>query len=66
MSWNQPVGHFFDVITRGHGTMYSYASRISARLLGHRGLHPALQLSQHAVVAGLPAADQGRLEDLKP
>lgn len=23
-----PVGHFFDVITHGHGAMYSYASRI--------------------------------------
>ena len=27
----QPVGHFFDVMTRGYGTMYSYASRIPAR-----------------------------------
>ena len=24
-----PVGHFFDVMTHGHGVMYSYASRIS-------------------------------------
>src|SRR5262249_13651450 len=24
-----PAGHFFDVITNGHGVMYSYASRIS-------------------------------------
>jgi mono/diheme cytochrome c family protein len=24
-----PVGHFFDVMTNGHGTMYSYAARIN-------------------------------------
>jgi mono/diheme cytochrome c family protein len=26
---NQPVGHYFDVISNGKGIMYSYASRIS-------------------------------------
>lgn len=25
---NAPLGHFFDVITHGYGTMYSYASRV--------------------------------------
>ena len=25
---NAPVGHFYDVITNGYGTMYSYASRV--------------------------------------
>ena len=26
-----PVGHFFDVITNGYGTMYSYANRVEPR-----------------------------------
>ena len=27
----EPVGHFFEVITHGHGVMYSYASRVPPR-----------------------------------
>ena len=29
-----PVGHFFDVITRGYGVMYSYADPASAAIAG--------------------------------
>jgi mono/diheme cytochrome c family protein len=59
----QPVGHFFEVITRGHGTMYSYASRIAPRDRWAIAAYiRALQLSQHAVAAELPAQDQNRLE----
>ena len=33
--------HFYDVITNGHGVMYSYADRVSVgRSLGHRRLYP--------------------------
>lgn len=28
---NAPVGHFYDVITNGYGSMYSYASRVPPR-----------------------------------
>ena len=45
----KPVGHYFDVMTRGFGTMYSYASRIPARDRWAIAAYiRALQLSQHA------------------
>jgi mono/diheme cytochrome c family protein len=51
-----PVGHFFDVMTHGHGAMYSYASRISPddrwRIAAYIR---ALQLSQSATKAELEA-----------
>ena len=51
----EPVGHFFDVMTRGYGTMYSYAARIPARDRWCIAAYiRALQLSQHAVAADLP------------
>ncbi len=34
----KPVGHYFDVMTRGYGTMYSYASRIPPRTAGRSRL----------------------------
>ncbi len=63
----EPVGHFFDVITRGHGTMYSYASRIPPRDRWAIAAYiRALQLSQHAVAAGLPTGDQSQLGGITP
>jgi hypothetical protein len=59
----QPVGHYFDVMTHGFGTMYSYASRIPARDRWAIAAYiRALQLSQHAIVSELPPEDRGRLE----
>ncbi|HEV3309611.1 MAG TPA: cytochrome c [Chloroflexota bacterium] len=59
----KPVGHYFDVMTRGFGTMYSYASRIPPRDRWAIAAYiRALQLSQHAAVSELPAEDQARLE----
>lgn len=37
---NQPLGHFFEVITHGYGAMYSYAAHTTPGSLGDRGLHP--------------------------
>jgi len=63
----EPVGHFFDVMTRGFGTMYSYAARIPARDRWAIAAYiRALQLSQHAHAAGLPAEDQGQLQGITP
>jgi hypothetical protein len=63
----EPVGHFFDVMTRGYGTMYSYASRIPVRDRWAIAAYiRALQLSQHARAADLPAADRGRLSGATP
>jgi mono/diheme cytochrome c family protein len=54
-----PPGHFFEVITEGHGTMYSYAARIAVadrwKIVAYIR---ALQLSRHATLdelATLPA-----------
>lgn len=46
---NMPVGHFYDVITNGYGTMYSYASRIEPQdRWAIVAYIRALQLSQNA------------------
>lgn len=54
-----PAGHFFDVMTKGYGTMYSYASsvppgdrwRIAAYIR-------ALQLSENAALADVPEKEE--------
>ena len=62
-----PVGHFFEVITNGHGAMYSYAARIPVddrwAIIAYIR---ALQLSQHATRADLekipdPTVEERRL-----
>jgi mono/diheme cytochrome c family protein len=59
---HQPIGHFFDVMTRGYGTMYSYAARVPPRDRWAIAAYiRVLQLSQHAVVADLPAEDRNQL-----
>ena len=59
----QPIGHFFDVITKGYGTMYSYAMRVPPRDRWAIAAYiRVLQLSQHAEVADLPDEDRRRLE----
>ena len=46
---NMPVGHFYDVITNGYGTMYSYASRVEPQDRWAIAAYiRALQLSQYA------------------
>jgi hypothetical protein len=61
-----PVGHFFDVITNGYGRMYSMAERIPVEdrwaIIAYIR---ALQLSQNASVADLPAQDRTTLENLR-
>jgi mono/diheme cytochrome c family protein len=57
-----PVGHFFGVITRGHGAMYSYAARIAPKDRWMIAAYiRALQLSQYARADELPQADQNKL-----
>ena len=57
-----PVGHLFDVITNGFGAMPDYATQIPA---GDRwaiiAYVRALQLSAHATLADVPAAERDRL-----
>jgi mono/diheme cytochrome c family protein len=55
-----PVGHFFDVMTHGHGAMYSYAARIPVEDRWRIAAYiRALQLSRYA-----PADDLKRFEGL--
>ncbi len=61
-----PIGHFFDVITRGYGVMYSYASRIPIKDRWAISAYiRALQLSQNAKLENLSHQDQMKLENIK-
>lgn len=55
--------YLYDVITNGHGVMYSYADRVPpADRWAVIAYVRALQESQNAEVAGLPAEDRAKLE----
>jgi mono/diheme cytochrome c family protein len=58
-----PVGHFFDVMTNGFGTMYSYADRIAPEdRWAIVAYIQALQMSQNATVDDVPPEAQSALE----
>lgn len=53
---DSPVGYFYNAITNGFGRMYSYAARIKPEdRWAIAGYIKALQLSQNASVADVPA-----------
>jgi mono/diheme cytochrome c family protein len=57
-----PVGHFFDVMTNGFGAMPDYAAQTSVRDRWAIAAYiRALQLSQHARVDDVPAAERDKL-----
>ncbi|HEX4260123.1 MAG TPA: cytochrome c [Acetobacteraceae bacterium] len=57
-----PVQHFYDVITRGHGAMYSFANRVQPRDRWAIAAYiRALQLSQHATLADVAPDQRGAL-----
>lgn len=57
-----PPQHFFDVITDGHGVMYSYADRVQVEDRWAIAAYiRALQLSQHEQFADLTPAERSRL-----
>src|SRR5487761_221837 len=59
---NSPVGHFFDVMTNGYGTMYSYAERVSVKDRWRIAAYiRALQLSQNATVSEVPPPERLKL-----
>jgi hypothetical protein len=63
----EPLGHFFDVITHGHGVMYSYAARVPPRDRWAIAAYiRVLQFSQHARVSELPDEDRRALEETVP
>ena len=58
-----PVGYFYDVITNGYGAMYSYASQVPVEdRWAIVAYVRALQLSQFAPVADVPADRHPELE----
>jgi mono/diheme cytochrome c family protein len=62
----QPIGYFFDVMTQGFGQMSSYASQVpSEDRWAIASYIRALQFSQHAPVADLPAQDRAKLGGAK-
>ena len=57
---NQPVGHFYDVITSGFGAMASYASRIPVEdRWAIVAYIRALQLAHNATITDVPACRSG-------
>jgi hypothetical protein len=61
-----PVGHFFEVMTNGYGTMPTYAARISPEdRWAIVGYIRALQLSQHATLDDVPAQERQQLGTVK-
>ncbi len=60
---DQQPGYFFDVMTNGFGVMPNYAQQIPvADRWAIAGYVRALQLSQRAMLADVPAADRGQLD----
>ena len=60
-----PVGHFFDVMSNGYGSMYSYASRIEPEDRWRIAAYiRVLQLSQHATEQGVPPSERPQLNQL--
>jgi hypothetical protein len=58
-----PVGHFFQVMTDGFGAMPEYAKQLSpADRWAIVAYIRALQLSQHATLAEVPAAERRTLD----
>jgi mono/diheme cytochrome c family protein len=59
---NASIGHFFDVISNGFGAMPDYAAQINVEdRWAVIGYIRALQLSQHATFADVPAAEREKM-----
>jgi len=62
-----PVGHFYDVMTRGYGVMYSYAARVEpSDRWAIAAYIRALQLSRHASVEQVSPDLRAQLEGRHP
>jgi cytochrome c553 len=57
-----PVGHFFDVMTRGYGVMYSYATCVTPEDRWAIAAYiRALQLSENTKLADVPTNEMAKL-----
>jgi mono/diheme cytochrome c family protein len=65
--YNQPVGHFYDVITNGFGAMASYASRVPVddrwAIVAYLR---ALQLARNATIQDVPPEARSILDSTPP
>ena len=60
---NAPAGHYFDVITNGFGAMPDYAAQVRAEdRWAIVAYVRALQLSEHATLADVPAAERDKVQ----
>jgi mono/diheme cytochrome c family protein len=60
----KPPSYFFDVITNGHGAMYSYADRLNSEDRWAVAYYiQALQISQHFSYQDLTEAEKNQLEE---
>jgi mono/diheme cytochrome c family protein len=58
-----PVGHFVDVMASGFGAMADFADKVNARDRWAIAAYiRALQLSEHATVADVPAGERGAVQ----
>jgi hypothetical protein len=61
-----PVGHIFDVISNGFGAMPDYAAQVQVNDRWAIAAYVrALQLSAHATLEDVPAADRGKLDEIR-
>lgn len=59
-----PIGHFYDVISNGFGTMKDYSSRVAPEDRWAIAAYiRALQLSQRTTLDDVPPAERQRLEE---
>jgi len=62
-----PIGHFFDVMTHGFGSMPDYTDQVPARDRWAIAAYiRALQLSRNATLADVPPQERQRLQGEKP
>jgi hypothetical protein len=62
-----PVGHFFDAMTSGYGSMYSYSSRIEPEDRWRIAAYiRVLQLSEHSTVQDVPESERHKLTEQNP
>ncbi|HXZ14164.1 MAG TPA: cytochrome c [Candidatus Sulfotelmatobacter sp.] len=64
---NAPAGHFFDVMTRGLGNMYSYAARVEPEDRWRIAAYiRALQLAEYARIPDVPEPERQKLMEENP
>ncbi len=62
-----PIGHFYDVMTRGYGVMFSYATRVEPQDRWAIAAYiRALQLSQNGRLPDAPPGERSKLEAANP